>query len=267
MVAGYTHADEGEYIAAVPLIAKAKGGDRLSLTLSPADEALILAVAAANPRTVVVLEGGSAIITETWRGRVPAILMFWYPGMEGGHALANLLFGDANPSGKLPCVFPKSAAQLPFFDPHAEEIEYDLYHGYRLLDRQGEEPAFAFGFGLSYTTFRVDGLCVETEPVSAGDTLRVSAEVRNTGPRAGATVVQLYVGCEASAYDRPVRELKGFRKITLQPGEGRACHLRRAGHALAVWDGGWQVERGRYRVWVGLSSRPEDLLEGACRVA
>ena len=266
VVAGYTHADEGEYIAAVPLIAKAKGGDRSSLTLSPADEALILAVADANPRTVVVLEGGSAIVTENWRGRVPAILMFWYPGMEGGHALANLLFGDANPSGKLPCVFPKSAAQLPFFDPHAEEITYDRYHGYRLLDRQGEEPAFAFGFGLSYTTFRVDGLTVETASVSAGGTLRVSAEVRNTGSRAGATVVQLYVGCEGSAYDRPVRELKDFRKITLQPGEGQRVTFDVPARALAVWDGGWQVEPGRYRVWAGLSSRPEDLLEGACRV-
>ena len=107
---------------------------------------------------------------------------------------------------------------------------------------------------------------MEKGSVGAGETLRVSVEVRNTGSRVGATVVQLYVGCEASAYDRPVRELKDFRKITLQPGEGRARHIRRAGPRLAVWDGGWQVEPGPYRLWVGFSSRPEDLLEGSCRV-
>ena len=266
VVAGYTHADEGEFITGVPLIIREKGGDRFTLTLSPADEALILAAAAANPRTVIVLEGGSAIITEAWRERVPAILMLWYPGMEGGHALANLLFGDANPSGKLPCVFPKSADQLPFFAPNADEITYDLYHGYRLMDREGQEPAFAFGYGLSYTTFELKELRVENEVISEEGTLQISVRLRNTGSRAGAEVVQLYTGCEHSAYDRPVKELKDFRKILLQPGEAQRVAFALPARALAVWDGGWQVERVSYRLWVGSSSRSEDLLEASFRV-
>jgi beta-glucosidase len=261
VVVGYTHADEGEFVAAVPLIAKEKGGDRFSLTLSPSDEDLILRTIAANPRTVVVLEGGSAIITEAWRERVPAILMLWYPGMEGGNALANLLFGTANPSGKLPCVFPKSVNQLPFFDPNANEIEYGLYHGYRLMDKQGEIPAFAFGYGLSYTTFALDRLQVQKAAIGVDETLRVGIRVRNTGPRAGAEVVQLYVGCKQSAYDRPVKELKGFRKVFLLPGEEQELTFDLPAKSLAVWDGGWAVERTGYHLWVGTSSRAEDSLE------
>jgi beta-glucosidase len=261
LVVGYTHADEGEYVAPVPMIAKGKGGDRCSLRLSARDEALILRTVAANPRTVVVLEGGSAIITEPWREQVPAILMLWYPGMQGGIALANLLSGDANPSGKLPCVFPRSADQLPFFDPDADEIEYGLYHGYRLMDKRSEIPAFAFGFGLSYTTFALDHLQVEKALTGVEGTLQISAQVRNTGSRTGAEVVQLYVGCRQSAYDRPLKELKGFCKIVLQPGEEQQVTFDLQARALAVWDGGWVVEPGAYQAWVGTSSRPEDLLE------
>jgi len=266
VVVGYTHADEGEYVSAVPLIAKAKGGDRLELTLAARDEALILAVAAANPRTVVILEGGSALVTEAWREQVPAIMMIWYPGMEGGNALANLLFGDANPSGKLPCVFPRSADQLPFFDPHADEITYDRYHGYRLMDRRGEKPAFAFGFGLSYTTFALDRAQVAPEAIDIAGSWQVSARVRNTGARGGATVVQLYAEYPDSAYDRPLRELKGFRRVWLEPGEERRVTIDLPARALAVWDGGWQVERCGYRLWLGLSSRLEELREVTCRV-
>jgi beta-glucosidase len=266
VVAGFTHADEGEYVAAIPWVAKEKGGDRRSLALSPKDETLILAAAAANPRTVVVLEGGSAIVTEAWRERVPAILMLWYPGMEGGHALANLLFGDAVPSGKLPCVFPKSADQLPFFDPNADEITYDLYHGYRLMDKAGQEPAFAFGYGLSYTTFVLDDLRVEQEAIGEAEALQVSVRLRNTGPRAGAEVVQMYAGCVGSALDRPIKELKGFRKIRLQPGEEQRVTFDLPARALAVRDGGWKVERGSYRLWVGTSARPADLMEASFQI-
>ena len=129
------------------------GGDRKLLTLHPEDEALIQAVAAANPRTVVAMMGGSAIITENWRGQVPAILMLWYPGMEGGHAFADILLGKVNPSGKLPCVFAARAEDLPHYEMNAKAITYDLWHGYRKLERDGAVPAFPFGFGLSYTTF------------------------------------------------------------------------------------------------------------------
>lgn len=266
VVVGYTYVEEGEYIAGVPGIVKEKGGDRLSLRLSPKDEELILSVVAANPRTVVVLECGSAVIMEAWCQRVPAILVLWYPGMEGGHALANLLWGDVNPSGKLPCVFPKSAEQLPFFDANADEIEYDRYHGYRLMDKQGETPAFPFGFGLSYTTFTIDDLQIEQDIVGSGESVRVSARVRNTGSVTGAEVVQLYVGCEKSVYDRPVKELKGFQKLILRPGEQHQVTFDLPANALAIWDEGWKVEAGNYRLWVGNSSRSEEALEAEFRV-
>ena len=266
LVVGYTHADEGEYVAPVPLIAKGKGGDRSSLRLSPHDEELILCTVAANPSTIVVIEGGSAVITEAWREHVPAILMLWYPGMQGGNALANLLFGDANPSGKLPCVFPRSADQLPFFDADADEIEYGLYHGYRWMDKQAETPAFAFGYGLSYTTFTLDRLHIGQATIRMDGTLQVSLWVCNTGSRPGAEVVQLYAGCRQSAYDRPVKELKGFQKIMLQPGEERQVTFNLPARALAIWQDGWLVEPGGYRLWVGNSSRPEDLLEADFRI-
>jgi beta-glucosidase len=266
LVVGYTHADEGEYVAPVPLIAKGKGGDRSSLRLSRRDEELILRTVAANPSTVVVIEGGSAVISEAWRERVPAILMLWYPGMEGGNALANLLFGDANPSGKLPCVFPRSADQLPFFDADANEIEYGLYHGYRLMDKQEQTPAFAFGYGLSYTTFTLSELRIGRKAIGAQETLQISLRVRNTGPRPGAEVVQLYAGCKGSAYDRPVKELKGFQKVMLQPGEERQVIFTLPARALAVWEDGWVIEPGNYRLWVGTSSRPQDLLERVFRI-
>ncbi len=189
VVVGYTYEDEGEYIPAdmltrnpelLPkprgwekLIARAlkraaakamaggqsmlaPGGDRVRLTLRPEDEALILAVAAANPRTIVAIESGSAVIMEAWRESVPAILMLWYPGMEGGRALADVLLGKVNPGGKLPCVFVKDAADLPFFDKDATAITYDMWHGYRKLAHDGVAPAFPFGFGLSYTTFSLE---------------------------------------------------------------------------------------------------------------
>jgi beta-glucosidase len=266
VVVGYTHADEGEYVAATPMIAKAKGGDRRSLRLPPRDEALVLAVAAANPRTVVVIEGGSAVVTEAWRERVPAIMVAWYPGMEGGSALARLLFGDANPCGKLPCVFPRSAEQLPFFDDEADEIEYGYYHGYRLMEKRGEVPAFAFGYGLSYTTFRVGGLRLASSRIGADGVLNVGVDVSNTGGRAGEEVIQVYVGRGESVYDRPVKELKGFRKILVRAGATARVEVAVPAGELAVWDGSWVVEPGDYRVWVGTSSREEDLVSAEFRV-
>src|SRR5262249_13166965 len=147
VVCGYTFRDEGEYLFFLG------GGDRASLTLRPEHEQLIAAVAAANSRTVVVLMGGSAIVTEAWPGEVPAMHRAWYPGLEGGHALAAALFGDVNPSGRLPCTWPRSAAQLPPFDRHARVVHYGPLHGYRLMAAERRAPAFAFGFGLSYTRF------------------------------------------------------------------------------------------------------------------
>lgn len=260
LVVGYDHRDEGEFM---PYPWQKKGGDRLSLTLSAHDEALIQAVTAANPQTAVVLMGGSAIVTENWRAAVPAILMAWYPGMEGGHALADILFGKVNPSGKLPCIFPESAEQLPFFDNRAETISYDRYHGYRLLDRVGQQPAFPFGFGLSYTTFSCGKLAIAPDRLLPDGRLRVSLEVTNTGSRAGDEVIQLYIGCSGSRVDRPLKELKAFLRLSLEPGQTEMATFEVPAERLAFYDdraGQWEVEPAVYRVFAGTSSAAADLL-------
>ncbi len=265
IVVGYTHRDEGEYVD-TPF---SFGGDRDQLTLKLHDEALIQAVAAANPNTVVVMVGGSAVITENWREQVPAILMAWYTGMEGGSALADILFGKVNPSGRLPVSFLKSEDDLPFFDKNAGQITYDLYHGYRLLDKKGAEPAFAFGFGLSYTTFAAANLGLNRQAVTAEDIVTACVDVSNTGDRAGEVVVQLYAGFPHSSIDRPARELKGFTKLTLQPGETRPVSIDLPVRKLAYYDvdrSGWVVAPGSYQVLVGLSSRSEDLLDAQIEV-
>ena len=264
VVAGYTHNDEGE-----KLPNSRKGGDRRSLRLSPRDEQLIQAVAAANPATVVVLIGGSAVITEAWRHQVPAILMAWYPGMEGGHALAEVLFGTVNPSGKLPCVFPTSEAHLPPFDPRAEKAEYGYYHGYRLLDRTDHAPAFAFGFGLSYTTFRYANLRLDRELVPVDGVVHASVDLTNTGAVAGDEIAQLYVSYQGSRVDRPLKELKGFARVHLAPGETRTIAFTLPASRLAYYDEtqpGWVVEPIGYRVRVGPSSRTTDLLSAQFQV-
>lgn len=267
VVVGFTSADEGEYIGR-----RGRGvrGDRLRLSLAPHDEALIQAVAAANPRTVVVLMGGSAVITESWRERVPAVLMAWYPGMEGGHALADLFLGKAVPSGKLPCVFPRSEAQLPPFDRAPGVAEYGLYHGYRWLDRMGETPAFPFGFGLSYTTFEYHDLVLDRETISPGQVVRVSVDVVNTGRVAGEEVVQLYVGYDGSRVERPVQELKGFGRVRLEPGQRQRVTFELPADRLAFYDPalpGWVVEPIPYLIGVGPTSAAADHLRATVRVA
>ena len=219
------------------------GGDRASLRLHPADEALIAAVAAANPRTVVAVMTGSAVITEGWRDEVAALLVLWYPGMEGGLALADVLSGAHEPGGRLPCSFPARAEDLPFFDRDATAITYDLWHGYRKLDRDGAEPAFPFGFGLSYTTFSLGDL-----RLAATVARSVAVAVTNTGAAAGDDVVQLYVEAPGSAVPRAPRELKGFARVALAPGETRDVTIEVPVADLARYDpeAGWVLEPLEY---------------------
>ncbi|MHA1726926.1 MAG: beta-glucosidase family protein, partial [Promethearchaeota archaeon] len=218
VVVGYTHRDEGEYIRTI-------GGDRDSLNLRPIDEELILKVSEINPNCIIVMEGGSAIIMEPWKDMIPAILMAWYPGMEGGTAIGEIIFGDVNPSAKLPVTFPKSQDQLPYFDRDAEEIEYGYYHGYRLMDKQKFEPAFYFGHGLSYTHFTPDNLRLDSSNVTKGDSITIKIDITNQGKMFGEEIAQLYVGYKNPSIERPVKELKGFKKIALQPGETKTCTL------------------------------------------
>jgi len=188
-----------------------QGGDRKALTLHRLDEALIATVAAANPRTVVVVIGGSAIIMEAWRHQVPAILMAWYPGMEGGRAIADVLTGAQEPGGRLPVAIPTDARHLPFFDIEAKAIIYDSWWGQRKLDRDGHPAAYPFGFGLGYTTFDMELL---NHRVANGEAI-ATVRVRNTGQRAGSAVAQVYAISDA---DDAVPQLVGFRRVELPAG-------------------------------------------------
>jgi beta-glucosidase len=297
VVVGYTHADEGEYIPPdmlapfaptfppptpeeAPILQAlvqgmsaqeggfSPGGDRERLTLHPRDEALIQAVAAANLRTIVAVMAGSAVVIEAWRAQVPAILMLWYPGMEGGHALADVLLGQVNPSGRLPCTFPAHPDDLPFFDRNATVIRYDLWHGYRKLERDGAVPAFPFGFGLSYTSYDYSNLRVERVELGASDTLEVSVEVTNSGAVAGEEVVQLYIAALASQVERAPKELKAFARVLLAAGETRTVRLKVPAADLAYYDqaAGWVVEPIEYELVVGRHALDAGALRACFRV-
>ena len=259
VVVGLTYRDEGEYISSW----LGTGGDREELTLPGGQEELIMAVAAASPCCVVVVEAGSAVVMDSWKEEVDAILYAWYPGMEGGKAIGEALFGDFNPGGRLPVTFPRSKEQLPFFDKKARSIKYGYYHGYRHFDREGFEPAFAFGFGLSYTEFSYSNLRLGSREVKWDGTLEISVDVENVGEVPGDEVVQLYVGYPASKVDRPVKELKGFQRVSLEPGEKKTVTMALEPRDLAYYDAeksSWVVEKIDYEILVGSSSRSEDLL-------
>ena len=250
-----------------------EGVDRADLTLSngaceliacgPAtydQNQLISSVAAANPHTVVVLDSGGPVLMP-WLSSVQGLLEAWYPGVEDGNAIAALLFGDVNPSGKLPETFPMSQADLPTNTPeqypgvngHAVYSE-KLDVGYRWYDARNIAPLFPFGFGLSYTTFGYSGLSVSSTK-SAGVT--VSFTLSNTGSRAGAEVAQVYVGYPSSAGEPP-HQLRGYQKVFLAPGESKAVSVTLAPQAFAYWDtsrNAWTVAGGTYQVLVGGSSR------------
>ncbi len=208
------------------------GGDRASLTLRPIDEEIIQAVVAANPRTVVSIVAAGAVLTEAWRQKAPAILMMWYAGMEGGHALADVLTGAMSPSGRLPFSIPTSTEHLPFFDRHATAITYDRFHGQRLLDKLGVAPAYPHGFGLSYTTFTIDNVMVD-EVADGG--ARVKATVTNTGKRDGRHVVQVY-GRRASGPHAGELWLTGFVTVHVPAGETVPVEVKVSFTPLALWD-------------------------------
>jgi beta-glucosidase len=253
VVVGLTYADEGEGQQVTPGI-----GDRKSLDLSADQQQLILDVASHNPRTIVVLEGGSATIVDSFVDQVAALLMAWYPGTEGGNAIADVLFGDVNPSGKLDVTVPRSVGQLPPFVNDQSTVDYTYYHGYRYLDKNGLEPRYPFGFGLSYTTFAVGNLRLATSTIAPNGEVRASVEVKNTGAVSGDEVVQLYVGYEGSRVDRAVRDLKAFQRVTLAPGQTKTVALTVPATDLAFWDvaaNAFVVEPISYVLEAGTSSR------------
>ncbi|MFX1378606.1 MAG: beta-glucosidase [Promethearchaeota archaeon] len=254
IVVGLTYKDEGEYIREFRT-----GGDRENLSLNDKHIKLIENVASQNAKSIVILVGGSAITMEEWKNKVPAILMAWYSGMEGGKALARIIFGEVNPGGKLPFTIPKDPNDLPFFDKNADEIEYGYYHGYTLFDKTGLEPAFPFGFGLSYTAFEYSNLNVDVK----NDSILASVEVKNTGKITGDEVVQLYIGFENSNIDRPVKLLKGFSRVHIKPNEVKDVNIEVHIKNLAWYNPTsktWEIEKIQYTLYVGPSSKEDELL-------
>ncbi len=227
----------------------APGGDRRSLHLSAAHEALVReAVAHSTGPVIVVLMGGSAILAP-WLDDVGAALHSWYPGMEGGAALADVLLGRAEPTGRLPFALPRHEDDLVPFDPDAREVTYGLLHGQWHLDHQQVEAHRPFGFGLGYTTFAVSA----AGPPSTGGS--VAVEVANTGRRAGTTVVFAYGSLPSSVHDRPARRLLGFRRVTAAAGETVTIEIPFDLGALDVrTDGTWTTEAGTYVIELGFSA-------------
>ena len=259
---------------------ESEGADR-TFTLPPGQDALVEQVAAANPRTVVTLTGGGGMDLTRWLDKVPVLLHTWYPGQEGGTAVAQILFGQHDPEGKLPVSFDRSWDDNPsskwyYGDPKdnttlhtigadgkpldytIEQIKYGdkLMVGYRYWTTTGKHALFPFGFGLSYTAFKFANLKV---PASAkpGSTVDVSFDVTNTGSVAGAEVAQLYVSDPSAQVDRPERELKGFAKVRLGPGETKNVNLSLDSRAFSYWDEPakkWIIDPGKFVIRVGDSS-------------
>ncbi len=234
------------------------GGDRASLSLKDREIRMIRRIAPVNPRTAVVLVCGSMIMTREWDEAVPAILYGWYAGMEGGTALASLLTGAVNPSGRLPFSIPRTAEDLPYFSNTDETIRYGLYHGYTLLDRNARQAAYPFGHGLGYTTFAFRDAAAAMAP----GVVDVSVLVQNTGSRDGEQVVQVYAGLPRSAVERQRKLLKGFRKVAVPAGETVGVTVSIPLRELARYDercAGWVVDPGTWRFWIGSSSYEGDL--------
>ncbi len=240
-----------------------EGTDRRSLALPYGQERLIGALADANPRLAVVLVSGNAVAMP-WLDRTAAVVQAWYLGSEAGSALASVLFGDTNPSGKLPFTFParledcSAHATDPHF-PHDGPTRYrdGIFVGYRWLEREGIEPLFPFGHGLSYTTFVYGPVRADRPTLGERGTVRISVDVTNTGDRAGAEVVQLYIADRVSSLPRPVKELKDFEKVWLRPGETATVVFSVTASELSYYDdtqGRWVAEPGTFEALVGASS-------------
>mgnify|MGYP000020432118 FL=1 len=240
-----------------------EGADRRSLNLPYGQDELIGELARVNRNLVAVIISGNAIAMP-WVNEVPAIVEAWYGGTEAGNAIASVLAGEVNPSGKLPFTFPvrledNPAIALDAYPGDGKQVEYKegIFVGYRWNDREQIKPLFCFGHGLSYTTFEYGKVTAEGRQMGPDGTITVSVPVKNTGSRAGAEIVQLYVSDLKSSLPRPVKELKGFRKITLQPGQEQMVSFTIDRKALSFYDDtkqDWVAEPGTFEVLVGASA-------------
>lgn len=241
---------------------ESEGRDRVDMALPGRQAELIERVAAANPRTAVVINAGSPIDMD-WEEQAPAIMQIWYPGQEMGHALADVLFGDVSPGGRLPTTIPRRYEDNPAFEFYPGEngqVHYgeDLMVGYRHYDTNHVEPRFAFGHGLSYSTFAYHNLRLANERVALGDSLRFEIEVANTGKRPASEVVQVYLHDEVSRLSRPEQELRAFEKVELEPGASTVVSFELDRRSMSYYDpeaADWVVEPGTFEIRVGASSR------------
>ncbi len=241
---------------------ESEGFDRPDMDLVGQQNELIARVTAANPNTVVLLNAGSPL-SMPWLKDVPALLQMWYLGQETGNAVADVLFGDVNPSGKLPTTFPVRLEDNPAYINYPGEngrVHYGegIFVGYRYYDKKAIEPLFPFGYGLSYTNFSYDNLQINGSSFSEGDQIEVTVDVTNTGERTGQEIVQLYISDEEAKLTRPVKELKAFAKVALDPGETKSVTLQLDQQALAFYDTAvhdWVTEPGQFTILIGSSSR------------
>lgn len=256
-VVGYNHNDEGEYVDTGGIT---PGGDRKSIRLHDHESKLLQEIGSLNSNSVAVLIGGSAIVVEEWKDKVNGIIHAFYPGMEGGTAIAKTIFGAVNPGGKLPFTVASDESHYPEFNRLAEAVTYDRYHGYIKLDHDGNKAAFPFGFGLSYTTFKQDSAQVSVQE----DVIEATIKVTNTGSVKGDQVVQLYIGFDNSQVEREHKLLKGFQRVSLEPGETKSIKISCPFEKIKWYNPeskSWELEKMEYQAYVGSSSDENDLLE------
>lgn len=255
------------------------GGDRENLDLSLTEQSILRTVYRAHKKTAVVYFGGSAVITTPWERLAPSFLYAGFTGINGGAALAKVLFGEVNPSGKLSFSIFRHESDYPAmpdnpmvkattkddnYDPYVDpyDVNYDYYFGYMLADKKGLKVSYPFGYGLSYTTFDVSNINLNKTSFGEGETIRLSCTLKNTGSRQGGEVVQAYVGVENSKVDRPKKALKNFSKAYLKAGDSKQMEIDIPVKDLAYWDetsNSWKIEKTTYNLYVGTSSKNDDL--------
>ena len=242
---------------------ESEGFDRRDINMPLAQVALIESVTKVNSKTIVVLNNGSVLEMKSWIGHVGTVVEAWFTGQECGNAIASVLFGDVNPSGKIAETFPVKYEDTPAYINYPGEngqVVYGegIFVGYRYYDKKQIEPLFPFGYGLSYTTFDYGNMKINSAQSSTGALFEVSAEIRNTGKRPGKEIAQLYICDPISSLVRPVKELKGFQKVDLNAGQTKNIRFTLKPRDFAFFDprrNAWIVEAGNYEIFLASSSR------------
>ena len=256
---GSDYKQEGEFLVNLGNIKKkpeGKGGDRVDLRIPKEDVALIKALSESGKKLIVNIMGGSAYVIKEWADSADAILFSFYSGLEGGNALADVISGDVNPGGKLPFTIANDAGDYPSFlriEDESREVDYGYYHGYTLFDKKGIEPQYPFGYGLSYTDFEI----VNEKILQTENAVEVSADIKNIGSVDGDEVLQIYVASENAEQDRPVKLLKGFKRVSVKAGESVNARVEIDLEDIKFYNavtGGWELDKS-YTILAGTNSR------------